>query len=185
MQTETPAQSTITPEALKAEAARLVAAACERNGLKPDQITPEQAQAAVEHAKKNLEAKAAAEAEEAKRGPYRALFEEQVAQNKALQAMLDAVKSQARTNADNRDAKPVVTAEAARRRMGDLHWSKLTPDGRVQALGVDPRTVDVAELKATFGRGCDHMRASTLMKVSPARYRQMKEVAIALGVFAN
>jgi hypothetical protein len=118
---------------------------------------------------------------------YKVLYE-------SLQAEVDSLKSvisSARLNGvatsqqpADKDKKIAVTADRFRRMVDPVAFLKLTRDEKLTGIGVDPASVTDDRLKALFGRGNSGREAGELFKSSPYRYRQLKEAAEILNLYA-
>lgn len=173
----TEANEVVSQEAIEAETERLIQKAAERNGLSADSIREQVQVEAREQAKKNLE-----QAAKDENNPYRKLYEAERAQRKIAEDSLANIRTNAAKHSDN--TRPLVTAEQARRRAGELQWNhKLSVSQKIATLGVEPASVNLEEVQKLFGRGSDLKLALDLHKSDPARYRQLREVAKVAGIY--
>jgi hypothetical protein len=67
--------------------------------------------------------------------------------------------------------------------MGNEQWFMCTADQRIQAVDVDPKSVDKVQLRALFGRGHSTADAVDFAKANPRRYAALREAAKAIGVY--
>jgi hypothetical protein len=118
---------------------------------------------------------------------YQKLYEEGRAENERLSAVIAAARLSAVPSAAHpqRDMKPSVTADRFKGLIGPYEFQKLTRDQKLIGMNLDPASVDDAYLKKVFGRGADGALGSELMKTSPFRYRQLKEAALVLNIYAG
>jgi hypothetical protein len=93
---------------------------------------------------------------------------------------LERLVTQRRVNPDRpgpNNAKPSMTADRLRREWGDLRYlHQSTEAERVQALGVDPKSVDYNLMKDVFGSGANARTANELMLANRFKYQQLREV---------
>jgi hypothetical protein len=172
--------STTTPaseHAIKAETLRILSATAQKHGIEVDSIGPEVVARAVDQAKTNLE-KAAADSA----NPFRALYEAERQKRELAEGTLASIRAGQQSTA-NSGAKPAITEEAARRRMGDRAWNVLSTSQRIAALGIEPGSVDLEAIKRVFGRGANTTLGNDLMKANPLQYRQWREIALAVGSY--
>lgn len=170
---------TVSNEAIAAETERLLAVAATRNHLNIDDVRAQYLEVAKEQAIKNLE-------EEAKRGTsYKALYEAERKKREDAENVLAAIREQGQKHGAPTGPSPSVVVAQAKAKAGEFEWNhRLSNDQKISALGIDPKSVSVKEAQKVFGRGADHKLASDLHKADPAKYRTLKQVAIALGVYA-
>jgi hypothetical protein len=179
----TPAVTTpvvIDETAISAETERLIRVAAERNNLPVDAIREQVREEALAQARKNLEQAAADEG-----NPYKEMYEQERKQREIAEGKLQSVRTQGQKSSTSAGGPPVSAAQA-KARAGDHQWNhKMTDAQKIAALGVPPDSVSVKEAQKFFGRGADTKTANDLMKADPARYRTLKQVALAVGVYGN
>jgi hypothetical protein len=159
------------------EATRLIAAAAAKHGLATSEITQDVKDRATAEARVLLESRAQ---NKGNSEDYRALFEASEQRAKLAESQLAALRN---VNAPS-PGKPMVTkVEQARARVGEVGWFKMSPDQRVAALGVDPASVDKAQLGLLFGKNSDHVSAVAFQRANPKRYAELREVAKVLGTY--
>jgi hypothetical protein len=169
---------TIDATALAAETERLIQKAAQNNGLSADVIREQVQAEAVAQARKNLE-QSAADAS----NPYKAMYEAERQQRETLEGTLKSIRTQGVKHSSTAGGPP-VSAEQARTRAGAFQWNhKMTDAQKIAALGIPPESVSVKEAQKLFGRGADTKLVSDLHKSDPSRYRILREVAQALGVY--
>lgn len=115
---------------------------------------------------------------------YKRLYEAQNERIRHLEDVISAGRMQPVTDHPLKDAKPASTAAQVRAQWGAVRFLNATRAEKLTALGVDPNGVDDNLLQKGFGRGNDGKVAGELMRMSPLRYRQLKESAIILGIYA-
>ena len=160
-----------TPEELRAEATRIVTLTAKKHGLSPDDLSPELLEESVKLAKRNLQ--------NSHGTPYQTMYNTVQAENAALRAQLEEVKSQgvARATQNDRDTK-VPTLDGLRAKIGDTQLHLLTADGKLRALGIDPASVNHELAKQCFGANPNTQVASDLFKSNPKLYRQLRQVSL-------
>jgi hypothetical protein len=163
-----------TPEELRAESTRIVTLTAKKHGLTPEDLSPELLQASVDLARRNLQT--------SNGSPYQTMYKTVQAENAALRAQLEEVKSQgvARATQSDRDTK-VPTLDGLRAKIGDTQLHLLTADGKVRALGIDPASVNHELAQDIFGADPNTQVASDLMKSNPRLYRQLREISLIYG----
>jgi hypothetical protein len=168
----------VTPEAteraIRTAADKLIQAAAVKHGLSIDEIPPSARDEAYAYARQTVESD-----QRNQNNEYYLLWEQQKQENALLKTQLGAVRDNKAAAVDNR---VVPTLEMTRDRMGRSTWAQLNTNQRIAAIGVQPDSVDRPQLAKLFGRNADHVYASDLMKTSPYRYRQLREVAKILDV---
>jgi hypothetical protein len=177
MSTESTAVSAVTDEAIEREAARLIASSAAKNGISIDAIPEDAKQQAREYARANLEREAARLVTD-ESSPYRKMYSESAERVRQLEAQLSATQE---SRVRNDEHVIVTTADAVQRR-DPLAWHKMTIQQRLASVGVDPATVDKAEVARFFGKDSDHKAASDLHRSNQRRYKLMKESARILGI---
>lgn len=168
----------VSEHAIKAEAQRILAQTAAKHNVNVEDIGPEVVARAVDQAKANLEREAADES-----SSYRKLYEQERQRRQTVENTLESIRTQGQKHISPAGGPP-VSAEQAKRRAGDFEWlHRMTPEQKISALGVDPKSVNVKEAAKIFGRNADTKLGSDLMKADPAKYRTLKQVAIAVGVY--
>jgi hypothetical protein len=113
---------------------------------------------------------------------YLALYQEQRAEVDKLRAVIDAGRFQ--PTAPHPDANVrVKTFEEARAQIGAARWHKLSDSEILVALGQNPNQ-DRGFISKLWARGADPRLSADLHKVNPRLYRETKQAALALGIFA-
>lgn len=115
---------------------------------------------------------------------YQELYQEQRAESERLKGIIAAARL-APQPARNDDRRPAVSAESVKRSLGPLALHKLTRDQKVEALGVDPKSVTDGALRLLFGRSNDGVAAKELRLTDPAKYRTLREVALLTGAYGG
>jgi hypothetical protein len=174
--TEVPA---VSEHAIKAEANRILAQTAQKHNVNVEDIGPEVVARAVEQARANLE-KAAADSA----NPFRALYEQERKARELAEGTLQSIRA-SQQGGSKSDARPAISAEAAKARMGLRAWNGLSTPQRIAALGIEPASVDLEAVKRVFGKGASTTLANDLMKSDALKYRQWKEVALASGVYGS
>jgi hypothetical protein len=179
MSTEAPATPiVIDTTVLEAETERLIQKAAERNGLSADVIREQVKEEAIAQARKNLEQSARNDGNAWKR-----MYEAERQQRETLESTLQSIRTQGVKSSTSAGGPP-ISAEQARARAGAFQWNhKLTDAQKIAALGIPPDSVSVKEAARLFGRGADTKLVNDLHKADPARYRILREVAKATGVY--
>ena len=168
--------SPVTDFDVEQESQRLLRVAAQRNGITVADIPADVVQQARDEARKLLERSAGDE-----NNPYKRMYEEQLKRAEVAESTLTSVREQGQKHSTPAGGPP-VSAEQAKARAGNLAWlHQMTDVQKVAALGVDPSTVSLKEAKQVFGKGADPKLGSDLMKVDPARYKTLKQVALAEG----
>jgi hypothetical protein len=163
--------------AVAAETERLLKVAAERNGTTYEAVKEHYEAAAREQALKAVQ-NAAAE-----NGLFERLYKAERQQRQVAEQQLEAIRTQG-VKHNSPAGGPPVSAEQAKARAGAHQWlHKMTDAQKIAALGVDPSTVNPKEAAKLFGRGADTKLATDLHKADPAKYRVLREVAIALGSY--
>ena len=162
---------------IKAAAENIIRAAAAKNGLTVDQIPQEAKDDALNYARN-----AYAEQQARKSNPM-------FAENELLRQKLQTAEAQlfasknARTSADSAtsaNTQTVGSVEMSRAKLGEYQWNHvLTPNTRLQAIGVPPSEVTPAvraEIEEVFGPKTTSARASEMFRADPARYRRLREI---------
>jgi hypothetical protein len=113
-------------------------------------------------------------------------FESLYEQEKEANARLQAIITAGRVNkpAAPPNAKATVLAEQVKAQLGPVTFYKMTRDEKLQAVGVDPKSITNEGLSKIFGRGSDGSVGRDLNNSSPQRYAQLRQAALILGLFA-
>jgi hypothetical protein len=160
--------------AIREAADKIISSTCQKHGTTPDQLPA----GAIDDARR-----VAAEMVESdvrnQQNEYYLLYEAQKKEMELLKAQLGAVRENKVARTDNRT---VDSMERVRDQMGRATWFQLSRDQKVASLGVEPSSVDMVQLRALFGKHTDTALAVDFMKTNPYRYRQLREVALALDV---
>jgi hypothetical protein len=167
----------ITDADIEREAARLIAVACQKHNLTPAQLPPGVADNARQSARESLTLEAA-------RRSNPMYGENELLRQKLsnIEAQLLASKTATATmaSATSGTTQPVGSVEVARAKLGEYQWNHvLTPDTRLQAIGVAPDSVTPAvrqEIEEVFGRNSTSARATEMFRADPARYRRLREI---------
>lgn len=168
----------VSNEAIAAETERLIAVAAQRHNLPVETVREQYNAVAREQAVKNLE-------EESKRGTsYQALYEAERQKREQAESIMQSIRSQTLRANDPGPAAHIVLEQAVARHGSDEWDHKMTDAQRFEAVGIDPESVGTLtkEAKKIFGSGSDSHTASDLYKANPAKYRQLKLVAIMAGI---
>lgn len=166
-----------TERAINAATDKIIASTCAKHGLTPSQLSSE----AINDAKRTAVHMVARDQARAANPMYGELEAERQ-KNHLLEMQLAAIK-QGRVNVAN-DKQPPVTVAVARARLGEKAWCiDLTDAGRLQAIGIDPSTVNAGtkqEILDLFGPKSDSARSNDAFKSNPGRYRQLRGVGRAM-----
>jgi hypothetical protein len=115
---------------------------------------------------------------------FEAISNELRAENERLKSVLAAAKiSSTPTAANQKSAKPVLTAERFKALVGPVAVLQMTRQEKLSGLGLDPSSVSDDYLKQVFGRGADGAFGQELIRTSPQRYYLLREAAIILGIY--
>jgi uncharacterized membrane protein YccC len=165
--------------AVKAEAQRILSNLASKHNRSVDSFDAEVADRAVEQAKANLE-KSAADAA----NPYKTLYEQERKQREIAESTLASIRTQGIKQGGGGTGGAPVSAAQAQARAGQFQWlHKMTDAQKIAALGIPPDSVSVKEAAKLFGRGADTKLVNDLHKSDPTRYRILREVARAVGVY--
>jgi hypothetical protein len=115
---------------------------------------------------------------------YKALHIEAQAEVERLNAIISAGRFTPQTNHPLKDAKPSVTSARLKAMVGPVKFLQMTRSEKLVGLGLNPAEVDDEFLKRCFGRGNDGKAAQELYKSNPFRYRQLREAADILSIYA-
>jgi hypothetical protein len=114
---------------------------------------------------------------------YYHLYNQEKQAREAAETTLKAVRENRAVASSTVDHRHSVTAERARDLMGRHQWFTLTDAQKIQAVDVDPASVDKVQLRALFGRGHNTADAVDFSKANPRRYAALREAAKALGIY--
>lgn len=167
----------IPEDAIKAETARILTALASKHNRPVDSFDAEVAARAVDQARVNLE-KSASDAT-----GYRALYESEKVKRELAESTLAGIRANQQNVSGKDNTRPAITTEQAKARMGLRAWNAQSTAQRVAALGVEPSAENLEAAKKVFGRGAPTALANDLMKSNPARYRLLREVALASGSY--
>jgi hypothetical protein len=172
---------TVTNAAIDAETNRLINSTLQKHGLTLEQLN-QQCPGAAEDARRTAREFVEREQEIAANPVYQQLQAEREA-HKLTKMQLEAMK-QTRVAVGN-DVQPVADVAVVRARLGERDWYALTDNGRLQSCGIDPNKVTPLvreECKKLFGRGADSHYANDFYKSNAGQYRNLKNIAIVLGI---
>ena len=125
----------------------------------------------------------AVEKASAENGLFERLYKAERQQRQVAEQQLEAIRTQGVKHSSPAGGPPVSAAQA-QARSGALQWNhRMSDDQKIAALGIPPDSVSVKEAAKIFGRGADAKLASDLHKSDPTRYRFLREVAKATGVY--
>jgi hypothetical protein len=105
------------------------------------------------------------------------------AENKRLKASLAAVRLGNVPSDGRNNGKPAVTAQRFIAEVGINNLRSLSADEKIRGLGQDPASVSLDHVERLFCLGNDGTAAAELMRVSPKKYRELREVAHLLGIY--
>ena len=105
------------------------------------------------------------------------------AENDRLKASLAAVRFGTTPSDGRNNGKPAVTAQRFIAEVGINNLRSLSADEKIRGLGQDPASVSLDHVERLFCLGNDGTAAAELMRVSPKKYRELREVAHLLGIF--
>jgi uncharacterized membrane protein YccC len=165
--------------AVKAEAQRILSNLASKHNRSVDSFDAEVADRAVEQARTNLEQAAKDES-----NPYKKLYEAERQQREIAESTLASIRTQGIKHGGGGTGGAPVSAAQAQARAGQFQWlHKMTDAQKIAALGIPPESVSVKEAAKLFGRGADTKLVNDLHKSDPTRYRILREVARAVGVY--
>jgi hypothetical protein len=173
-----PAVRIVTEAEVDREAERLIAATCARHNVTRDNLKDEVIQDAARAAREKLEGE-----RDLANNPYFNLYQQEKAAHAATSATLGAVQQNRTIAAANDNYHHTVTADRARRLMGNTQWFMCTADQKIQAVDVEPQFVDKAQVRALFGKNHDVAAAVDFAKANPKRYAALREVAKCLNIY--
>lgn len=173
-ETNTTTPNTTTEAAITAATDKLIASACAKHNITPDQLPQDSIDYARRTAREMVESEAVKEQNE-----YYHLYNQEKAAREAAETALKAVRENRTARADTRT---VDTMEQVRERVGRAAWFQLSEAGKLAALGLDPATIDKPQLRKLFGRHSDGVFAVDYQKVQPYKYKQLKQAALALNI---
>jgi len=113
---------------------------------------------------------------------FESLYAEQKEENARLQAVITAGRIS--KPAAPQSAKATVLAAQVKAQLGPVTFYKMTRDEKLQAVGVDPKSITNEGLSKIFGRGSDASVGRDLSNSSPQRYAQLRQAALILNLFA-
>jgi hypothetical protein len=169
---------TVTDAAIDAETNRIIMASCAKHNIQPSQLPEGAIDDARRAAREMVESESAKESNE-----YYHLYMQEKAAHAATSATLGAVKQNQGVTTANQNYRHPVTAERARELMGRAQWFMCTEAQKIQAMDVDPKSVDKAQVRALFGKNHDVTAAVDFSKANPRRYAALREVAKALNIY--
>jgi hypothetical protein len=111
--------------------------------------------------------------------PFYQQYVEEKQRRELAESQLNALKT-SRTNS-NTQAAAKVSTQVVRARMGG-DWFRLTDAQRLAAIGADPNT-DRELLRKLFGRGAQSSFVVDFSKAQPQRYADLREAALAVGIY--
>jgi len=167
----------ITDADIDRETSRLIAATCARHNLTVAELPPGTVDSARQSARESLMLDAARRS-----NPMYAENEllRQKLSNTEAQLLASKTARTSAASATSGNTQPVGSVELARGKLGEYQWNHvLTPDTRLQAIGVAPESVTTAvrqEIEEVFGRKSTSARASEMFRADPARYRRLREI---------
>jgi hypothetical protein len=113
---------------------------------------------------------------------FESLYEQRKEENARLQAILTAGRVSRPTAPQS--VKATVLAEQVKARLGPATFHQMTRNEKLQAVGVDPKSITNEGLSKIFGRGNDGTVGRDLMRTSPQRYAQLRQASLILNLFA-
>jgi hypothetical protein len=114
---------------------------------------------------------------------YRDLYQQEKEDNARLRAVIDAGRLQPTAPHPDQNVKP-KTLEQARAQVGVERWNhKLTDAEKLVVMGQDPNQ-DRDFLRKLWGKGADPHLSQDLFRSNPKLYRETKQAALALNIFA-
>lgn len=116
---------------------------------------------------------------------WEALYASSQAENTRLHDVLTASQLSKAPSTQGHSVKAAVTAKRVTALLGAAAVMKLSRDQKVHSLGVDPKSITDDGLQKLFGRRQDGKTAIDLHKTNPARYAQLREVALILNLYAK
>ena len=174
MSLDTSNTTAVTDAAIDAETNRIVAANLAKHNKTIDQLPPGAMEDARRTAREMVESD-----QRNQNNEYFHLYNQQKAEAEALKTQLGAVRENRTARADTRT---VDTMEQVRERVGRANWFQLSEAGKLTALGLDPATIDKAQLRTLFGKHTDTAAAVDFSKVNGYRYKQLRQAALALDI---
>lgn len=168
----------VTEAAITAATDKIIASTCAKHGIQPSQLPDGAVDDARRAAREMLESDARNQSNE-----YYNLYLQEKQARETAEGTLKIVRENQTTTANTVDHRHSVTAERARDLMGRNQWFTLTDSQKIQAVNVDPASVDKVQLRALFGRGHNTADAVDFSKANPRRYAALREAAKAIGVY--
>ena len=170
----------VTEAAITAATDSIIASTCQRRGITPADLPPGAVEDARRAATEMIQSEAAKESNE-----YYHLYNQEKQARETAEATLKAVRENRTVAANTVDHRHTVTAERARDLMGRNQWFCLTDAQKIQAVDVDPSSVDRLQVRALFGKGADSHTAVDFQRSNPRRYAALREVAKVLNIYGN
>ena len=168
----------ITEAAVNQAADKIISSTCAKYGIQPSQLPAGAVEDARRAAREMVESDARKDSNE-----YYHLYNQEKQARESAEATLKAVRENRNIAANTADHRHTVTAERARGLMGREQWYMCTEAQKIQAVDVDPTSVDKVQLRALFGRGHSTADAVDFSKANPRRYAALREVAKALNIY--
>jgi chorismate mutase len=163
-----------TEAAITAATEKLIATACAKHNITPEQLPQDSIDYARRTAREMVESD-----QRNQQNEYYHLYLQEKQAREAAEAANKAVRDNHTARADTRT---VTTMERTRDLMGRAAWFQLTEAQKISALGVDPATVDKQLLRTLFGKNTDTAAAVDYAKANPYKYKQFREVSLALDI---
>jgi hypothetical protein len=169
--------STVSTEQIEARARQIVEQSCQKHHKPVETVSEAQWADARRAAAEQLEERAQLE-----QNPYFRLYTEEKAAHAATRTQLEIVKTNRSNSATS--AKAAISVEQARGRMGN-QWFLSTDAQKLQALGIDPNSINREELRRLFGRNASSHDAVDHQRSNPQRHATLREAAKALGIYGG
>lgn len=163
--------STITEHQITERANQIINSTAAKHGVDPASFTTGQREDARNSAREQLELES---------NPHYMALQQANEKNRQLEAQIAALSSRGPVSAPSATAP--FNAAQVRGRLGSTFYS-LSNSQKISAAGVDPASVNIAELKKLFGRGSDSKAALDYSRQAPSDYSKKRELAKLLDIY--
>lgn len=174
--TQSTTSPAVTEAAINAAADKIIASTYAKHGIQPSQLPDGAVEDARRVAAEMIQSEYAKEQNE-----YYHLYNQEKQARETAEATLKAVRENRNIAVNTGDHRHTVTAERARDLMGREQWFTCTEAQKIQAVDVDPASVDKVQLRALFGRGHSTSEAVDFSKANPRRYAALARWQKLLG----
>jgi hypothetical protein len=165
--------STYTETQLIERTHQIVNATAAKHGVDPETFTTAHRADARNAAREQLEYE---------NDPHVQALQASQEENRHLKAQLDALRSRGPVSVPS--GRAPLNAAQVRGRLGNTFYT-LSNAQKITAAGIDPSTVNVAELKKLFARGCDTKAALDYSRQAPSDYAKKRELAKLLDLYGG